>query len=889
MNAISRSTKPAKRARAETAPFVINLVLPIKGHPVLVDDAINSIAKEIDAGTINRLIVVNDGCSYLETLQSLGAWQLILGDKIRVGHYINGGLSAARNRGIEHALACDPDLDAIFLLDADNMLAPDAGATMQAMLASHPRADWFYPDFDFFGQQGHYITERDYNLLFHAQVNLCEAGSLVRRRILDAGVRFDEGMRQGYEDWDFWLSAAQKGFRGHSVAQPLQLYRKRPVSMLSESHDADAALRQHIVNKHQWLFNVPKMLALESQLFPRFAVIEGSTGIAYLQTDPMQAQEITLDELERMIMAHLANPYANHAPPYVVFLRDGVSARLRAASMLHSFFWNTERRRARGEAGTDFDLFYLESSDAGHRIVTNAHNDDRLADGVALDLITLRRLLDESETGDLLRLDHLPSPFNAAGWSVDLEKMVPLNLVAESAQELMRRFMLRLSRSRYLPAVDMQWEWRQVGGAVDKSRSVHIPRRAADGGVVFPLLKQAGTQDVGFVLPIFDFGGVEKVVASIAREFAENGYRCHLFVISDRPIHPDDWTLKSFSTINWMADSSAIDWTGQEFVGTAEPSWGNWHEKADLIGLLSSMDVVINAHSGALHKVANLLRRKGVIMIDHEHLMERSTYGRAYGPPHLAMAYEFAYDLILTCSDSLRVWMHGQGVPEEKLLTVSNAPGYPLAPEASARVMNGRQTATADRPLNVLFLGRLDPQKGVHRLADIFHMLAQQVPDIQISIAGSSVIDASSSGFAFPAQTKMLGAVRGRDALTDLFAQADIMILPSLYEGLPLSILEAQRCGVVVLATDVGAVSEAITDGVNGLLINEIGCEVGFVEQIIKLDKNRDQLTQISQQAADMHRDWAAAILPLLKWLSPRTRAQAHESHQHLGNPVRSI
>ena len=93
--------------------------------------------------------------------------------------------------------------------------------------------------------------------------------------MFDAGIRFDEGMRRGYEDWDFWLSAAKEGFRGQAAAQPLLLYRKRPVSMLSNSHDADRELRGYLEKKHDWLFNTPRLLELDAERFPRFAVIEG--------------------------------------------------------------------------------------------------------------------------------------------------------------------------------------------------------------------------------------------------------------------------------------------------------------------------------------------------------------------------------------------------------------------------------------------------------------------------------------------------------------------------------------------------------------------------------------------------------------------------------------
>src|SRR5690606_27989154 len=100
---------------------------------------------------------------------------------------------------------------------------------------------------------------------------------------------------------------------------------------------------------------------------------------------------------------------------------------------------------------------------------------------------------------------------------------------------------------------------------------------------------------------------------------------------------------------------------------------------------------VINAHSAALHKVADRLKRQGILMIDHEHLVERSVYGRNYGPPKLALAYEHAYDLFLSCSQTLSRWLNAQGIPRSKLMAVVNAPGYPLSPARVAALLKRRE------------------------------------------------------------------------------------------------------------------------------------------------------------------------------------------------------
>src|SRR6185295_17957355 len=98
-------------------------------------------------------------------------------------------------------------------LDADNCLAATAIASGMEELDNNPDADWIYPNIDTFGLVASWDLSGDYSIIRNLHANLCEAGSLVRRRVFEAGLRFDEAMQSGYEDWDFWLSAAEVGFR----------------------------------------------------------------------------------------------------------------------------------------------------------------------------------------------------------------------------------------------------------------------------------------------------------------------------------------------------------------------------------------------------------------------------------------------------------------------------------------------------------------------------------------------------------------------------------------------------------------------------------------------------------------------------------------------------
>jgi glycosyltransferase involved in cell wall biosynthesis len=59
----------------------------------------------------------------------------------------------------------------------------------------------------------------------------------------------------------------------------------------------------------------------------------------------------------------------------------------------------------------------------------------------------------------------------------------------------------------------------------------------------------------------------------------------------------------------------------------------------------------------------------------------------------------------------------------------------------------------------------------------------------------------------------------GREQIKELYASAEVLVMPSRWEGLPLVALEAMRAGLPVIATRVGGIPEAVQDGVTGRLV----------------------------------------------------------------------
>ena len=93
------------------------------------------------------------------------------------------------------------------------------------------------------------------------------------------------------------------------------------------------------------------------------------------------------------------------------------------------------------------------------------------------------------------------------------------------------------------------------------------------------------------------------------------------------------------------------------------------------------------------------------------------------------------------------------------------------------------------------------------------------------------------------------GVVSG-DRKRDLMRRCEVFLLPSLYEGLPMSLLETMGCGMVPVVTDVGSISEYVKDGVNGLMIG-VKDAPSIVEAIEKLGGDHALLRKLSANARE--------------------------------------
>jgi hypothetical protein len=171
-----------------------------------------------------------------------------------------------------------------------------------------------------------------------------DAGSLVSRAVLDAGVRFDENLRTGLEDWDFWLQAAGKGFRGRHAADTGFQYRRRPESMLRTTARHQDAVTGYLQRKHRQWATARRCVDLEHSEAPRYAFLDPETAKAYLFTDPRdRARSMPLDAFVQRAAVYATNEAFRSLPAYVLAGHVSVLDALEAERTLVGIVWQMQR------------------------------------------------------------------------------------------------------------------------------------------------------------------------------------------------------------------------------------------------------------------------------------------------------------------------------------------------------------------------------------------------------------------------------------------------------------------------------------------------------------------------------------------------------------------
>jgi glycosyltransferase involved in cell wall biosynthesis len=198
-----------------------------------------------------EVVVIDDGSTDPGTREVLTRLER---DGVRVvRHERNRGLPAARTTGLENTSA-----PFVFPLDSDDLAMPGALAQMADLLERNPAADACYGDWVEFGPHEKVRrVPRRFDAYLIAFRNRYPVASMFRRSFLEAvGGWHSVGGMVGYEDWDLWMSLAERGRDAIFIDDVLVMrYRIHGVRMLRSSARNHRALYAELKARHPRLFS----------------------------------------------------------------------------------------------------------------------------------------------------------------------------------------------------------------------------------------------------------------------------------------------------------------------------------------------------------------------------------------------------------------------------------------------------------------------------------------------------------------------------------------------------------------------------------------------------------------------------------------------------------
>lgn len=143
-----------------------------------------------------------------------------------------------------------------------------------------------------------------------------------------------------------------------------------------------------------------------------------------------------------------------------------------------------------------------------------------------------------------------------------------------------------------------------------------------------------------------------------------------------------------------------------------------------------------------------------------------------------------------------------------------------------------------------MFLGRFDEKKGIFDLLDVMTEIAKIDSDAKLYIGSNErkeKVNKIIKEYKLNNNVEYLGWVDEK-LKKEVLKEATIFVLPSYYEGMPMSVLEAMAYKNIVISTNVGGIPEIIENGYNGFLIEPGDKKELFnkIEKIINSDKKNE-------------------------------------------------
>jgi glycosyltransferase involved in cell wall biosynthesis len=284
---------------------------------------------------------------------------------------------------------------------------------------------------------------------------------------------------------------------------------------------------------------------------------------------------------------------------------------------------------------------------------------------------------------------------------------------------------------------------------------------------------------VHFIISSGELGGGERLALSLLRALRQRGWQVSV-TCCGRPLADE------------LRDSEI------EFSSVGLKLAGFFFAMRSFFDLIRQKPDIISSHLNKASLFAGVLGRIARIpVVSHVHGLNRKLYYA--GSSHL-----------IAVSDAVRTHLLAQGLPDEKITVIKNAVPFLAA----------HQPRVPGNPLKIAIIAKLHRNKGHEWAIRAILQSFEVLPKFELHLFGDGPERLRLQGLCAEFDKNQLVFFHGFvNDIRPHLEKMDLALLPSLGEGIPLSLLEAMSLGIPVIATRVGGIPEIVEDDLNGLLV----------------------------------------------------------------------
>ena len=199
--------------------------------------------------------------------------------------------------------------------------------------------------------------------------------------------------------------------------------------------------------------------------------------------------------------------------------------------------------------------------------------------------------------------------------------------------------------------------------------------------------------------------------------------------------------------------------------------------------------------------------------------------------------------LIEVVSESCRDELVRMGISTDRISVVHNG--------LDTRIFEGRKDSDRKEPGLIVYLGRLKKYKNVDHLIQAMAIVRKEVPGARLMIVGTGdrrrALEALTRSMGLGEVVEFTGYVSEEEKIR-LLTRAELAAYPSSKEGWGITVIEANACGVPVVATRVPGLRDAVVDGETGLL-TPLGDRKAMARALIGLLRDPDERERLARNA----------------------------------------